>query len=78
MKKLIIRWMSVPIQKSMMTPSKAMDSMGAVKTIISIRNNCPNAFFAEIVTDKDLATKFNLSHSNSELIATGRMTKAER
>lgn len=58
--------------------TKAMESTGAVKTVLSIRKECPNAYLVEIVMDEYLTTRFKLSHSKSELIAAGRTMEEER
>jgi hypothetical protein len=58
--------------------SKAMESMGSVKTILDIWKNCSNAYVAAIVTDKDSTTRYKLSHSMVERVAAGTMTEAER
>jgi hypothetical protein len=36
--------------------SRAMESMGAVKTVLTIWNECSNAYVAAIVTDEDSTT----------------------
>jgi hypothetical protein len=45
---------------------------------MDIWNTCPDAYIAAIVTDEDATTHSKLSHSMSELVAAGRMTKVER
>jgi hypothetical protein len=58
--------------------SRAMESMGSVKTVLDIWNTCPDAYVSAIVTDEDATTRSKLSHSMAELVAAGRMTEAER
>jgi hypothetical protein len=55
-----------------------MESMGSVKTVLNIWKDCPNAYVAAIVTDKDSTTHSKLSHSKLEMVAAGRMTEGER
>jgi hypothetical protein len=57
--------------------SKAMESMGSVKTILDIWKNCSNAQVAAIVTDEDSTTRSKLSHSMAECVAAGTMIEAE-
>jgi hypothetical protein len=58
--------------------SKAMESMGSVKTVLDIWRDCPNAYVAAIVTDEDSTTRSKLSHCLLEMVAAGRMTEADR
>ena len=55
-----------------------MESMGSVKIVLDIWKDCPNAYVAAIVTDKDCTTRSKLTHSKLEMVAPGRMTEAER
>jgi hypothetical protein len=55
-----------------------MDPMGSVKTVMDIWKDCPNAYIAAIVTDKDSTTRSKLSNSKSEMVAAGRITEAGR
>jgi hypothetical protein len=52
--------------------------MGAMKTVLTIWNECSNAYVATIVTNEDSTTRAKLSHSMAERVAAGTMTKAER
>jgi hypothetical protein len=58
--------------------SKAMESIGSVKTILDVWKNCSNAYVAAIVTNKDSTTLSKLSDSMAERVAAGTMTEAER
>jgi hypothetical protein len=58
--------------------SRAMESLGAVETVLEIWNTCTNAYVSTIVTDKDSTTRSKLSHSMADLVAAGRMTEGER
>ena len=58
--------------------SRAMESLGAVKTVLDIWQNCTNGYVSTIVTDEDSTTRSKLSHSMADLVAAGRMTEAER
>jgi hypothetical protein len=42
--------------------------------VLSLWDDCPNAYVAEIVTDEDSTTRSKSSHPNLELLAAGRMT----
>jgi hypothetical protein len=57
--------------------SRAMESMGSVKTVLDIWKDCPKAYVAAILTDEDSTTGSKLSHSKLEMVAAGRMTEAE-
>jgi hypothetical protein len=72
-KMLIILWICVPTPKT-----KAMESMGSVKTILDIWKKCSNAYVAAIVTNEDSTPRSKLSHSMAERVAAGTMTEAER
>jgi hypothetical protein len=58
--------------------SKAMESIGAVKTVHHIWRNYDSAYCSAIITDEDSTTRSKVSHSMQELVETGRMTEAER
>ena len=58
--------------------SKAMESIGAVETVLSIWKNCANGYVAAVVTDEDSTTRSKLTHSHAEMVSAGRMTEAER
>ncbi len=58
--------------------SRAMESIGAVDTVLHIWDNYPDAYVAAIVTDEDSTTRSKLSHSMAELVKAGRMTEAQR
>lgn len=58
--------------------SKAMESVGSVKTVLDIWKNYPNAYCATIVTDEDATTRSKLSHCMAELVAIRKMTDAQR
>jgi hypothetical protein len=57
---------------------RAMESLGAVETVLNIWETCPNAYVATVVTDKDSTTRSKLSHSMADLVSSGKMTEAER
>jgi hypothetical protein len=57
--------------------SRAMESLGAVETVLEIWNSCSKAYVSTIVTDED-STRSKLSHSMADLGSAGRMAKEER
>ena len=58
--------------------SQAMESMGSVKTVLDLWNNCSTAYVSAIVTDEDSTTRSKLSHSMAELVEAGKMSEPER
>jgi hypothetical protein len=58
--------------------SKAMESIGAVETVLKIWTNCDNAYVSTIVTYEDSTTRSKLLHSMVDLVNAGRMSEAER
>jgi hypothetical protein len=54
-----------------------MESMGPVRTVMDIWDNCPDAYVAAIVTDKDATTHSKVLHSMSEMVTAGILTEAE-
>ncbi len=55
--------------------SRAIESMGSVKTVLDIWKDCPNAYVAAIITDKDSTTCSKLSHSELGMVAAERMQR---
>jgi hypothetical protein len=55
-----------------------MESMGAVKTVMTIWNECTNAYVETIVTDEDAVMRSKLSHFMAECVAIGTMMEAEQ
>jgi hypothetical protein len=55
-----------------------MESVGSVKTVLFVWQNCSNAYVTSIVTGEDSTTRSKLSHSMAERVAAGTMTEAER
>jgi hypothetical protein len=54
--------------------SRAMESMGSVKPVLYVWNECTNAYVAAIVTDKDSTTRAKVSHSMAKWVAARTMT----
>jgi hypothetical protein len=60
------------------TSSKAMESIGAVETVLGIWTNCDDAYVSTIVTDEDSTSRSKLLHSIADIVNAGRMSEAER
>jgi hypothetical protein len=58
--------------------SRAMESLGAVETVLEIWKSSSKAYVATIVTDEDSTTRSKLSHSMADLVSAGRMAEEER
>jgi hypothetical protein len=58
--------------------SRAMESIGAVETVLHIWKNEPNCYVSSIVTDEDSTTRSKLSHSMKERWQAEEITDAER
>jgi hypothetical protein len=57
--------------------SKAMETIGAVRTVFEMWNKKPTCDMSTVVTDEDGPTRAKLSHSMADLVATNCMTKAK-